>query len=246
MIIGSEIIRHEKVSSTNSLAAELIRCGRQPEGTIVKASWQGSGRGQQGNKWESEPGKNLLISIILYPEMIKAEEQFYICRTISLGVYDTLNRKTRDVSIKWPNDIYVKNDKIAGILIENSIMGNSISSSIAGIGINVNQEHFFGDAPNPVSLKMITGTEYDPELLLKELCEDIDLRYNMLRQGHWKKLSSDYLNAMFRFGVWNNFSDNEGEFGGMIEDVRPSGMLVVRKKDGMRKEYAFKEIRFII
>jgi BirA family transcriptional regulator, biotin operon repressor / biotin---[acetyl-CoA-carboxylase] ligase len=125
-------------------------------------------------------------------------------------------------------------------------MGNSISSSVAGIGLNVNQERFFGDAPNPVSLKMITGKEHDAELLLEDLCKDIDLRYDMLIQGNRKKLSSDYINALYRFGLWNKFSDKDGEFTGMIEDVQPSGMLVVRNKEGRRKEYAFKEIRFII
>jgi len=246
MIIGSKILQHEKVSSTNSVAAELLKSERQAEGTIIKASWQESGRGQQGNKWESEPGKNLLISIILYPIMIRAEEQFDICRIISLGVYDTLKCITSDVRIKWPNDIYVKNDKIAGILIENSLMGNSINSSIAGIGLNVNQDRFFSDAPNPVSLKMVTGREYDPEHLLEDLCKHTDSRYNMLKEGFHKKLAADYIDALYRFGQWNTFRDKNGEFTGRIKNVRDSGLLVVENENGKRKEYAFKEIEYII
>ena len=117
-------------------------------------------RGQSGNKWESEDGKNLLISIILYPSIIIS------CRTVSIFQWQfplvfviLLSRYISGCTIKWPNDIYVNNDKIAGILIENSIMGDKIENTIAGIGLNINQNKFSSDAPNPVSLELITGTE---------------------------------------------------------------------------------------
>jgi BirA family transcriptional regulator, biotin operon repressor / biotin---[acetyl-CoA-carboxylase] ligase len=244
MIIGSNIIEHEKVSSTNSVAATLCREGDLPEGTVITARWQESGRGQQGNKWESEPGKNLLFSIILYPTSVKAWDQFYILKVIALGVYDALGTIIKDVKIKWPNDIYVKDDKIAGILIENSIMGSSVKNSIAGIGINVNQQFFLSDAPNPVSLKMITGENSDLTLLLKEVCKAIDLRYNELKKGNRESLTMDYKNSLYRYCRWHSFTDDEGDFTGMIEDVTESGLLVVRKKDGSIKEYAFKEVKY--
>jgi len=244
MIIGSNIIEHEKVSSTNSVAAALCREGDLPEGTVITAKWQERGRGQQGNKWESEPGKNLLFSIILYPTSIKAWDQFYILKVIALGVYDAISAFTKDVKIKWPNDIYVKDDKIAGILIENSVMGNSLKNSIAGIGINVNQEVFFSDAPNPVSLRMVTGTNCDLDLLLKNVCESIEIRYNALNNGYRNALTRDYKNALYRYCRWHDFTDAEGKFTGMIEDVTESGLLVIRKKDGIIKEYAFKEVQY--
>jgi|WetSurMetagenome_2_1015567.scaffolds.fasta_scaffold78816_1 BirA family transcriptional regulator, biotin operon repressor / biotin---[acetyl-CoA-carboxylase] ligase len=244
MIIGSNIIQHEKVSSTNSVAATLCSDGNLPEGTVITAGWQEKGKGQQGNKWESEAGMNLLFSIILYPSAIKADEQFYILKVIALGVYDVLTALTSDVKIKWPNDIYVKDDKIAGILIENSVMGSSIKNSIAGIGINVNQERFLSDAPNPVSLRMITGKVFDTGVFLKDVCKAIDKRYAMLRSGDRARLTTDYKDALYRYCRWHSFKDHEGEFSGMIEDVTDSGLLVVRKKVGTIKEYAFKEIEY--
>jgi BirA family transcriptional regulator, biotin operon repressor / biotin---[acetyl-CoA-carboxylase] ligase len=244
MIIGSNVIEHEKVSSTNSVAAALCREGDVPEGTVVTALWQENGKGQQGNTWESEPGKNLLFSIILYPMSLKAWEQFYILKVIALGVYDTLSQLTEGVKIKWPNDIYVKDDKIAGILIENSIMGSSIKNSVAGIGINVNQEVFLSDAPNPISMRMVTGRNCDLDLLFKNVCQAIDARYAQLNREDRMSLTKDYKNALYMFCRWHRFSDEDGAFTGMIEDVTESGLLVVRKKDGSIKEYAFKEIKF--
>jgi len=246
MLIGIERIRHEKVSSTNTVAAEILRNGNAPEGTVITSLWQEAGKGQQGNSWESEPGKNLLMSAILYPTMILPEMQFDICRIVSLGVFDTLIKKVDSVSIKWPNDIYVKSDKIAGILIENTIMGNSINSSVAGIGLNINQDVFRGNAPNPTSLKIISGNEYDIEIILKDLCGCIENRYNMLKQGKRKIVSEDYKKALFRLGQWDSYRDKDGEFTGCIEDVRESGLLVVKKKNGKTEEYAFKEIEYIL
>ena len=246
MIIGSNIIRHEKVSSTNSVAAVMCREGNLPEGTVITAEWQESGKGQQGNTWESAPAKNLLFSIILYPTSIKADGQFYILQVIALGVYDALAGLTGDVKIKWPNDIYVRDDKIAGILIENSVMGNSIKNSIAGIGINVNQDKFLSDAPNPVSLKIITGSDYDRDLIFRSVCQKIEARYEMLKSGKKESLMADYKGALYRMLRWHRFRDSGGEFTGMIEDVTPSGLLVVRRKEGIVKQYAFKEIEYLI
>lgn len=246
MIIGSNIIKHEKVSSTNTLAAVLCREGNLPEGTVITAEWQENGKGQQGNTWESAPGKNLLFSVILYPSSIKADEQFYILQVIALGVYDAISEFTGEVKIKWPNDIYVRDDKIAGILIENSVMGNSIKNSVAGIGININQDRFLSDAPNPVSLKMITGSEHDRERIFRQVCQKTDARYEMLKAGKKEALMADYKGALYRMLRWHRFRDYSGEFSGMIEDVTSSGLLVVRKKEGTVKQYAFKEIEYVI
>ncbi len=161
MIIGSNIYFYDHLTSTNSEAVRLLKESGLPEGAVISAGFQSAGRGQKENKWESEEGKNLLISVILFPINIEPDLQFIISMTISLGICDFLKRHIPASSIKWPNDIYVNNDKIAGVLIENSIMGSSIEYSIAGIGLNINQEKFTGDAPNPVSLKNITGIDYD-------------------------------------------------------------------------------------
>ena len=246
MIIGSQIHRHEKVSSTNTLAAALLKDSNTPEGTVITASYQETGRGQPGNSWESEPGKNLLMSVILYPVMVRPADQFIISRMISLAVYDLVAARTRAARIKWPNDIYAGNDKIAGILIENSIMGQTLGSSIAGIGLNVNQTEFRSGAPNPVSLKHITGETHDLQTIAGELISLLDRRYGMVIRGEGAGLEREYHEALYRAGEWHRYSDGDGEFEGMIERVKPDGMLHVIRRDGSSREYAFRAIDYIL
>lgn len=245
MIIGSEFIHHEKVSSTNTLAAEMLRAGRPPEGTVITASYQEAGKGQKGNTWVSEPGKNLLMSVILYPSIITPAEQFIISQMVSLAVFDLVRSETPHVKIKWPNDIYVMNDKIAGILIEHSILGNIIDSSIAGIGLNVNQDVFTGAGPNPVSLKLITGKKYDLPALGRKLAGLLDKRYEMIRRRKTASLADEYHAALYRRGEWHLYSDNDGHFMGMISRVETDGQLIILLRNGRRKGYAFREIDYI-
>ena len=246
MIIGSVIRRYEKVSSTNTVASAMLRSENPAEGTVITAASQDDGRGQKGNSWESKPGKNLLMSIILYPVMVRPEEQFVISQMVSLAVYDLVCAETTDARIKWPNDIYVRNDKIAGILIENSIMGEAISSTVAGIGLNVNQTHFISNAVNPVSLTQITGKKYDLLQLTGELIRFLDMRYAMIISGRISELSAACHNALYRSGEWHRYSDSKGEFSGMIESVGPEGLLMVRRENGDVRGYAFKEIDYIL
>jgi BirA family biotin operon repressor/biotin-[acetyl-CoA-carboxylase] ligase len=246
MIIGSHILRHEKVSSTNTLAAALLRDSSPPEGTVITASYQEAGRGQPGNSWESEPGKNLIMSVIIYPVMVRPVDQFIISRMVSLAVCDLVAARTAAAGIKWPNDIYAGNDKIAGILIENSIMGNTLGSSVAGIGLNVNQTEFRSGARNPVSLKQVTGTTHNLKAITEELITLLDRRYGMVIRGEGALLEREYHNVLYRAGEWHRYSDDTGEFEGMIERVMPDGMLLVRKRDGGTREYAFREIDYIL
>ena len=246
MIIGSERIRYEKVSSTNTAATLLLNEATPPDGTVITALFQSGGRGQAGNRWESEAGKNLLMSIILYPSMIKPQEQFIISRMVSLAVLDVVNEETRGASVKWPNDIYVSDDKIAGILIEHSVMGEFISGTVAGIGLNVNQVTFVSDAPNPVSLKMLTSVEYDTEEVASRLIAALDRRYAMVRERKDALLADQYHASLYRRGEWHRYSDSGGEFTGMIEGVTPEGLLIIRRKEGQAREYAFKEVDYIL
>lgn len=246
MIIGSEIISIDNLTSTNSYAIHLLSHGKLPEGTIVQTYYQTAGRGQPGNKWESEEGKNLLISIILYPSTIHPEDQFIISMAISLGIHDYLSLQIPDSSIKWPNDIYIKNDKIAGILIESSLIGNRIEYLIAGIGLNVNQEKFTGNSPNPVSMKMITGTDYNTGDCLKELAYHLDKRYNQLLSGKTRRIKDEYISRLYHYHEWTTFRDPEGIFTGRIINVENNGRLIVEKKSGLSTEYLFKEVEFIL
>ena len=246
MIIGSAIRQYEKVSSTNDLALVMLRNEKPAEGTVITAAFQEGGRGQKGNTWDSEPGKNLLMSVILYPVMIRPEEQFIISQMVSLAVYDLVRSETEEVKIKWPNDIYVRNDKIAGILIEHSIMGNAISSTVAGIGLNVNQAEFRSILVNPVSLAQVTGRKHDLSIVTGELIRLLDMRYAMVINGRTDELAEDYHTCLYRRGEWHLYSDRNGEFRGMTERVGPGGMLIVRREKGPVKGYAFKEIDYIL
>lgn len=246
MIIGSSVRHIEKVSSTNVVAAALLRESKPPEGAVITASYQEGGRGQAGNSWESEPGSNLLMSILLYPVMIKPAEQFVISQMVSLAVHDLVALHTTEARIKWPNDIYVRDDKIAGILIENTIMGDTLGSTVAGIGLNVNQTVFRSGAPNPVSLASITGTSLDLQAVTGKLISLLDSRYGMIIKGETAALAKDYHEVLYRSGEWHRFTNDSGEFEGMIECVRTDGMLRVLSKEGKRAMYAFKEIDYIL
>jgi BirA family transcriptional regulator, biotin operon repressor / biotin---[acetyl-CoA-carboxylase] ligase len=245
MIIGSTREHHEIVSSTNSVAADKLKTEDIPEGLVITASCQENGRGQQGNTWESEAGKNLLMSVIIYPSMVNPEEQFLISQMASLAVFDFIRHETSEVRIKWPNDIYVKDDKIAGILIESSLMGNSIRSSIIGIGLNLNQKRFSSNIPNPISLGNVTGKLYDVEETAGYLSGVLDHRYRMIRNRESKKISGDYLGALYRCCEWHRYKDESGEFTGMVEGIRSNGLLIVRRKNGTSRDYSFKEIEYI-
>jgi BirA family biotin operon repressor/biotin-[acetyl-CoA-carboxylase] ligase len=246
MIIGSKIKFSKNLPSTNTHLIHLLKKTDLPEGTIITTDYQSAGRGQPGNKWESEDGKNLLFSILLFPYMIRPAEQFLISMTLSLGICDFINRYIPDSSIKWPNDIYVNNDKIAGLLIENSIMEDQIEYSVAGIGLNVNQETFMSDAPNPVSLKLITGLSYNLISCLKLLAADLDKKYKQLISGDYSRIRSEYTARLFLLNRWSNFRDSEGVFDGRIVSVTENGRLQVEKRSGVLKEYSFKEVEFIL
>lgn len=226
-------------------AAGLALTENAPEGTIIHAGFQSAGRGQKGNKWESERGKNLLFSIILYPTTVSPAEQFIISMAISLGITDYLRTIINNVKIKWPNDVFAGNDKIAGILIENSIAGDSIVSSVAGIGLNVNQNRFPDFVPKAVSLKMLTGKEFDLTECLTGLSIFLDKRYKQLIAGENMEIKEEYISSLYRLNEQIHFRSAGGEFEGRIISVNQSGCLMVETENGRIRDFAFREIEFI-
>jgi BirA family transcriptional regulator, biotin operon repressor / biotin---[acetyl-CoA-carboxylase] ligase len=245
MIIGSELNFFKDLTSTNVLAKEKLDKSDPQEGSVIYTDYQTSGKGQAGNRWESQAGKNLLFSTILYPESVEPQDQFLISMTISLGIHDFISRYSGNCKIKWPNDIYVVNDKIAGILIENEISGRIIKSTIAGIGININQEEFPQWISNPVSLKKITGVDSDRKLCLTQVLSDLDARYKQLLYGSRKDLKDEYISRLYRFSEWHPFRSSEKEFYGRIEGVSESGMIRIENSEGNFSEFSFKEINFL-
>lgn len=237
MIIGSKKLYFESLTSTSSYIAERVIETNLPEGIIIYTSFQSSGRGQMGNKWESEKGKNLLFSTILYPKTISASDQFLISMVIPLGICDYLNRHLPGCMIKWPNDIYVNDDKIAGTLIEHSVMSNEIKHTIVGIGLNLNQEQFKSDAQNPISLKNLTGKDYNPEIELVSLCSDLDSRYTQLMDNKFTEIRDNYNNNLYRRNEWHDYRDDSGTFKGRILSVAKSGTLRLETEQSEIKEY---------
>ena len=192
MIIGSKIEKHDILPSTNEYATQLLAQEDVIEGTVIVAKYQTAGKGQGLHTWDSDDGKNLLFSIILYPDRVLPEDQIFITMAVSLGVCDFLNDFFKGSQIKAPNDIYYNNHKIAGILIENTIVEGIINSCVVGIGLNVNQTTFPSNLPNPISIANITGREQNTEDCLNKLLVCLDKRYKELLYGDREKIKSDY------------------------------------------------------
>lgn len=239
------ILRVKETASTNSLLRKLVAEEALPEGSVVIVESQTAGRGQIGNVWESEPGKNLTFSVVLYPTCIQARQQFLISQIAALSVKETLDFYTDGVAVKWPNDIYWKDKKICGMLIENDLSGYSIYSSIIGIGINVNQAVFRGDAPNPVSLVQIIGKEVELEEVLNRFLHLFYGYYFTLLQDKGEEIRSRYQSALYRNQGLYTFKDEAGLFEACIHAIEPTGHLLLRLPEGEIRRYAFKEVSYI-
>ncbi len=246
-ISGFDVVWLDEVDSTNNYLKQLLRRERLEEGITVVADYQTRGRGQRGNGWNSEKGRNLLFSLLVYPRGVFANEQFIISRIASLAVKETLDRFTGDIRIKWPNDIYWKNKKIAGMLIENDLLGKEIKHSIIGVGINVNQQHFSTDLPNPVSLRQITGSEQDRDALLELFLSHFFSLYRTLLEGKTEAIESAYMNGLYRANGFHWYEDKNGRFQAALQTVMPTGHLILRTlEEGEERRYAFKEVACII
>lgn len=245
-MINKNIIFLTEVESTNNYANQLVLSKAAVEGTVVLAQHQKKGKGQQGNRWESEDGKNLLASIILFPEFLSAGKQFYLSKIASLAIVDFLKSEITNICIKWPNDIYVQDKKVAGILIENAVKGQNISSAIIGIGLNLNQELFISDAPNPVSLKQITGKDYDVKKITEQILKHIDVWYGKLENGCFNEIDLAYFSLLFRANKWALFAENGKQFEAKITGIGKFGQLILEYRNGLSAEYMFKEVEFVI
>ena len=243
-MIGSSIIHLDQVDSTNNYAAKQLLTKSLNEGTVFVAACQHSGRGQGAAQWESADGLNLTFSIVLYPARIEIFRQFSISQAVSLGIADFISTEVEGVSIKWPNDIYVADKKIAGILIETAISGGKFTRAVVGIGLNVNQEIFVSDAPNPVSLKNLTGKNYDLTELLYDLCAKIDKRYQSLISFGQDSLHKEYENLLYKKNAWAGYEAEQIVFEGKITGVERDGKLLIQTRDNEIRGFYFKEVGF--
>lgn len=245
------ILHLDNIDSTNSYVA--ANADRLAHGDAVEASQQTAGRGQRGNSWESEPGANVTMSVILRPSevgvLIHAARSFPLSEAVALAVADVVieclpSHLVDKVAIKWPNDIYVADKKIAGILIENTLAGPMISRSIVGLGLNVNQRRFFSDAPNPVSLIQLSGDENVPSKLVVRILDRLMERFELISDAP-DRLHSEYMNRLWRGVGLHQFIDAQTDerFLAEVVSIESSGHIQLRlHPDGQRRTYAFKEI----
>ena len=239
----------KETTSTNDYLANLCRESKAKEFYTVMAESQTKGKGQRGNSWESESGKNLTFSTVLYPTALEASKQFILSMLAALSCHEALSNYTDGFSIKWPNDIYWKDKKIGGILIENGLEGKYITQCIIGIGLNINQEAFYSDAPNPVSLKQIIGAEVNLQEVLMKVVHGIIGGYRQIEANF--NISQLAISAMYRKHLYRRkglfpYRDAQGDFLAEHQEVEPDGHLILKDEQGALRRYAFKEVTFVL
>lgn len=246
-IIGNQHFRLPELSSTNRYALDLLSKSKPVEGTVISAVAQTEGKGQSDNTWDTEPKKNVTMSVILYPTFLHPREQFRLNQAISLAIWDAVHDLTGDeASIKWPNDIYVSNRKICGMLIQNSITSQKIQSCVAGIGLNVNQSDFSEKLPNPTSFKNELGREIELNKIFELLFSKLSQYYLQLRTRNFDLINRAYHKRLYQFGkeaLYEN-TQNRSVFSGKIIGTTPQGQLKIETNSG-EKIFALKEVKFL-
>ena len=221
---------------------------RAQEGTVVATNHQTAGRGQRGNTWHNSKGKNLAMSVVIYPKFMLPSQQFYLNRMVALAVFDLVKNLLPNevVKIKWPNDIYVDNRKIAGILIENSLNTNSIAQSIIGIGLNINDDFHQTTLPNAISLCQITQQQYDIQKINQQLIKYLNIRYLQLKQLQWQRLFHDFELHLFRKDEFHPFVYQDTSVTAQITGTTAQGFLLLKTKSDETITAMFQELKYVI
>ena len=235
----------KSLESTNSKAQEMISAGEINDTFWLQAEDQTQGRGMGSNTWLSEPGKNITGSLVIFPSSLKAEEQFRISVLASLAVCDLLDLYFEDIRIKWPNDILLESSKAAGLLVENAIIGNYISHSVVGIGLNVNQLVFPADLGNATSFKQKMGLDFDLRELGDLLIEFLEGRMAHLENRKYSVMRDEYISKLFRYKEFAPYRSGSNWFRARIIDIDHFGHLVLESETGDINKFGFKEVEFI-
>ena len=237
------IYRFDILPSTNDEAT----APQYVEGDIIVAERQSAGRGQRGHRWESCQGENLTFSLVLEPRFLNPSHQFLISEAVALAVCDMLDGYGIGARIKWTNDIYVGDKKLAGILIEHKLQGAALARTVVGIGLNVNQMEFSAELPNPISMAQAAGRDFDREKILQDLTRSLMARYAQLREGQGEELQRDYHARLYRRGEEHCYALPDGSrFRGTIRGVEPTGALRIENEHGEQLSFLFKEVEFLI
>ncbi len=247
LFIGQKSICLKSVESTNSYATEMLRQISLLDGTLFYTFNQTNGRGQRANTWESEPHKNIALSVVLLPFFLNVNQQFLLTQITSLALADLMAEVIKEkhkVAIKWPNDIYINDKKVAGVLIENGIKNNQIQNSIIGVGLNVNQTQFSSTIV-ATSLQLLAGKGFDLNKLIQMFCEKLEGYYLQLKAKKFEYINQKYLSNLYQINEWKNyFFDNETQEGKII-GVSAEGKLKLELKNNTMRLFDLKEITFI-
>ncbi len=239
-----KIIKLDNIDSTNSFFKTYTPEDKESF-TVAVANYQIAGKGQGNNKWESERGKNLLFSILLHPYEVPIASQFMLSEYGAISLKDALSTYIdKDITLKWPNDIYWKDKKLSGTLIETKLSNGRIKDCIFGVGLNVNQTNFNNDIPNPISLCQILGHEVNIDELLKKIIKAFKTNYELIRSANYGAISAIYHQNLYRAKGFYEFEDANGKFQGSIIEVEDNGTLILRDKEGIIREYKFKELKY--
>jgi BirA family transcriptional regulator, biotin operon repressor / biotin---[acetyl-CoA-carboxylase] ligase len=249
LFVGRNMINLDETESTNTYAINLLKEIPVTDGTLVFTYKQTKGRGQVGNIWQTESGKNLTFSLVLHPSFLTADKQFYLSKIASLAVFGMLTEfldiSLYDIKIKWPNDILVNNKKIAGVLIENILRTNYLQSSVIGVGININQLNFAGITKQATSLAALLNKEFAVKELLHLFCKHFEALYLTLKQGNFTKISEAYIRQLYKFNEWANYHASNETFSAKIIRIEENGLLVLSNQQNKTLTFNFKEVAFV-
>ena len=244
-----KITHFKTLESTNQYLQNLLNEGVDIVNNIVVTDFQTSGKGQGKNVWQSEDGKNLLFSVALDMSFLKAENQFLLTQMVSVTMINVLKKYLPEESlfIKWPNDIYFKDKKIAGILIKNEIKGMMMGTSIIGIGLNVNQTTFDENLPNPISMKTITGNDFELETILNDICFELRaLSYEPYGNTNSQQpIANSYTDKLYRYNQWASYEHEGAVKEMMIIGYDQFGRLILKEKNDREVVCDLKEISFV-
>lgn len=241
--MSTKLIRLSETDSTNRYLRDYTPAADEVL-TVCVADYQTAGRGCGSNTWESERGKNLTFSVLTHPTGLAPARQFMLSMAGALALKQVLDSLVDDITLKWPNDIYWRDRKLSGTLIETSVSGSTIRDCIFGIGLNVNQHQFLSDAPNPVSLCQILGHEVATEPLLQHIIESFEAWMQILADGGEAHILNNYRNSLYRKEGYHRYRDQEGEFEAQFVDIEPDGHLLLKDRQNLLRCYAFKEVMF--
>ena len=243
LFIGKKCFKFDEVLSTNNWLLDQISIKDFNEGTVVFALHQTKGKGQRDSSWMAQNSKSLTFSVLLKPSFLAVSNAFDLSLIVALAVHDCLNELRPGFYIKWPNDIYFRDKKIAGVLIENQMSKSVYQNAVVGIGLNVNQDEF-EDLPKAISLKQIVKLELPLEKVLERLCETLEARYLQLRANKYKLLKSEYLSKLYGFNEVRFFKINNELIEAKIVDVLRNGRLQVMLTNDDLRDFDIKEVKF--